>query len=214
MSKKSVAVAHPALSVKSIRTALALFTALVLLAATQTLVCSQSSIGEIANDHSLDSHASVNLIGIKCVVHGVKNAQLKHSVKFKEGTVFFSTKQSALYFRLMTDAKRANPAPIVEQHIQLLIAKANHQLTLTEQYTQTRCPVTGKKIDDRVQVRLGGIDIKFHDSKAADVIRDQPSLIRRAPMVFSERAYKAAFQPVADSPTFVARKTSDKKSKK
>lgn len=198
MSKKYKAAEHPALSEKSTRRSTAIFLALVFWAATQSLLVGQ----EPAHP---SSQPSIDLTGIKCIVSGVKNADADYGVKFKDGTVFFSNQQAANLFRAVTSKKRVRSS-LIEPHVNRLIVKANHQLALTQQYTQTCCPITGESIDRKVQVRLGGVDVAFSDQFAAGAFGDQAALIRRAPLVFGESNFDQAFVASQTSTAMMAKR--------
>ncbi len=90
------------------------------------------------------SHAT-SLCGVVCVVDPDKFARPDQSVRYKDGSIYFSC-QAAL------ERYRENP-PQFE-------AFANHQLVATKQYKQLTCPLSGEDLDeDSVQISVAGVEV-------------------------------------------------------
>ncbi len=84
-------------------------------------------------------------VELKCVVSGQKADKANH-VAYKEGEVYFCCMNCPKAFAKDT-AKFST--------------KANHQLVLTEQYEQTMCPLTGKKLNPEQMVEVAGVEVQF-----------------------------------------------------
>jgi hypothetical protein len=71
--------------------------------------------------------------------------------------------------------------------------KANHQLILTRQAKQVKCPLAGKPVDAAQTVKVGGIEVKFCcgncKGKVAKAEGDE-----QLALVFSDDAFKKGFK--------------------
>ena len=125
-----------------------------------------------------------DLTGIKCVVRGDHAATPDASVKYKDGKVYFCCEGCATEFR--EDVKLKDRA----RHT----LKANHQLVLTGQYVQTSCPMSAGLIDENLIAEVGGTKIGFCCQDCYDKVRNAKDLEAKAELVFSDSAFKKAFQ--------------------
>ena len=92
-----------------------------------------------------DTSYATSLCGVVCVVDPEKSARADQSVRYKDGSIYFSC-QAAL------ERYRKNPAQFE--------AFANHQLVATKQYKQLTCPLSGEDLDeDSVQITVAGVDV-------------------------------------------------------
>ena len=88
---------------------------------------------------------ATSLCGVVCVVDPEKYARADQSVRYKDGSIYFSC-QAAL------DRYRENPSQFE--------AFANHQLVATNQYRQLTCPLSGEDLDeDSVEITVAGGDV-------------------------------------------------------
>ena len=83
-------------------------------------------------------------VELKCVVSG-KAVDKANAVAYKKGEVYFCCQNCPKAFEKDT-AKFAT--------------KANHQLVLTEQYEQTKCPITGQKLNPEQHVTVADVDLE------------------------------------------------------
>lgn len=73
--------------------------------------------------------------------------------------------------------------------------KANQQLVATRQYRQTKCPISGGKIDKAQKTKIGKTMVRFccpNCKKKADGAKGEDQL----KLAFSDEAFKKAFVPV------------------
>jgi len=88
----------------------------------------------------------VKLDGVKCFVNPKAAAKAANAVDYKGGKVFFCCMNCPKAFSADT-AKFA--------------AKANHQLVLTGQAKQEKCPFTGEDIDTNTKITVNGAAVCF-----------------------------------------------------
>ncbi|MEM9413478.1 MAG: hypothetical protein AAGA30_20390 [Planctomycetota bacterium] len=88
----------------------------------------------------------IDLTGIKCVVSG-KSAARKHESNYKGGKIFFDSRSSQQKYKF--DALK-------------YVARANHQLVVTGQYVQLKCPATNKHIAGRKTYEKSIFGVKVH----------------------------------------------------
>ena len=129
-------------------------------------------------------NAQEKLTGIKCVVDGEKTALLDTSVQYKEGRVYFCCDSSADAFR--EDIKLNGDAQFT--------TKANHQLILTGQYVQKRCPISGEAIDKNLIVDIAGTKIGFSCDRCYNKVKNAGNLEAKAKLIFAESVFPKAFE--------------------
>lgn len=71
-------------------------------------------------------------------------------------------------------------------------AKANQQLVTTRQFRQTKCPMSGGKIDKDQKVKVGGTMVKFCCDKCKGKAEGAKGADQLA-MVFGDEAFEKAF---------------------
>ena len=86
----------------------------------------------------------LKLEGVKCVVNPKKDVNPEKSLEYKEGKVFFCCGGCPKAF---------------EKDSAKFATKANHQLALTGQYKQAKCPLTGKDVNEDQTVKVGGVAV-------------------------------------------------------
>ena len=125
-----------------------------------------------------------DLVGVKCIVSGEKQAVAEASIEYKKGKVYFCCEDCLSEFQTATNEKE-NPFSI----------KANHQLVLTGQYEQVRCPISGNELDSSNATQVAGIKIRFCCEDCQANVDGAGDLPAKAEMVFSETAFAKAFVP-------------------
>ena len=88
----------------------------------------------------------VTLDGVKCMMMPAKPVKEDKFVEYKDAKVYFCCPGCVKKFS--TDAKP-------------FAAKANHQLALTKQYEQKKCPLSGGDIDSEQSVTVGDVKVGF-----------------------------------------------------
>ena len=125
-----------------------------------------------------------DLVGVKCVNCGEKQAVAELSVDYKDGKVYFCSEDC------LADFQQA-----MKQKEDPLSIKANHQLVLSGQYEQVRCPIVGKELDSSVSTQVAGIKIRFCCEDCQATVEEAVDLPAKAELVFSESAFARAFAP-------------------
>ena len=127
--------------------------------------------------------------GVKCVVDGNLQCNIQHAVEYGQGKVFFSSQAAAKRFQVgVVNKLKAGQKPQ-----RSLLLKANHQLALTDQVKQQRCPVTGKPIEKEHRLLIAGVSVFFHDLAAKEKIQSAESTWHRAQQVFASGVFTNSF---------------------
>ena len=137
--------------------------------------------------------------GVKCIIDGNQQCRIEHSVEFNWdqnsvdqkclGKIFFSSQYAANQFQ----ARVVKKLKLDQQPASSLLLKANHQLALTSQVKQQKCPVTGKSIDQEHQLLIAGVKVCFHDAAARNKVESLESTWQRAEQVFATRMFAKSF---------------------
>ena len=137
--------------------------------------------------------------GVKCIVDGNQQCRIEHSVEFNWdqnsvdqkclGKIFFSSQHAANQFQ----ARVVKKLKLDQQPASSLLLKANHQLALTSQVKQQKCPVTGKSIDQEHQLLIAGVKVCFHDAAARNKVELLESTWQRAERVFASQVFAKSF---------------------
>ena len=118
--------------------------------------------------------ADVKLDGVKCLVAGSQPAKAANASDYKGGKVFFCCGNCK---------KKFDDAPAA------LSVKANHQLVLTGQAKQAKCPLSGGPCKEDKVVEVGGAKVFFCcdncKGKVAGAKGDE-----QAALVFSDAAFE------------------------
>ena len=121
-------------------------------------------------------HAA-DLSKAKCPVSGRAVAE-EYAVSFAGGKVYFCSD---------------NCVPLFSHNSATYAVKAHHQLAVTGQAKQEKCPLTGKPIDTTKTVDIDGVSVGFCCEKCQDKIsketRDQ-----QMQDCFNPEAFKKAFK--------------------
>ena len=127
--------------------------------------------------------------GVKCIVNGNSQCSVRHSVKFGQGNVFFGSQAAVAHFQ----NRVLDKLELSQQPEQSLMLKANHQLAVTKQVKQKRCPITGKSIEKDQFLVIAGVKVFFHDSEAKTKMKAAESTWHRAQKVFASDAFAKNF---------------------
>ncbi|MFO0817444.1 MAG: hypothetical protein U1A77_05855 [Pirellulales bacterium] len=118
--------------------------------------------------------ADLKLDGVKCLVAGSQPAKAANASDYKGGKVFFCCGNCK---------KKFDDAPAA------LSVKANHQLVLTGQAKQAKCPLSGGPCKEDKVVEVGGAKVFFCcdncKGKVASAKGDE-----QAALVFSDAAFE------------------------
>jgi hypothetical protein len=88
---------------------------------------------------------ALELADVKCPVSG-QDAKEESSASFKDGTIYFCCDGCPDVF--------AGDTAMYED-------KAHHQLVMTGQYEQTKCPKTGRPLNPATTIDVAGVDVDF-----------------------------------------------------
>jgi hypothetical protein len=103
-----------------------------------TLVASVGASAAMAAKFSLD--------GVKCMMMPAKSVKEDKFVEYKDAKVYFCCPGCVKKFS-------ADSKPFA--------AKANHQLVLTKQYEQKKCPMSGGDLNPEQSITVGGVKAGF-----------------------------------------------------
>ena len=132
---------------------------------------------------------SQELAGVKCVVEGDRNAHENFKAAHADGEVYFCCEGCAAAFAADSKAHQT---------------RANHQLVVTQQYTQTACPIAGEAFNSEQTAKVGGVEVAFCCEKCKTQVETAADLPAKAELVFGPAAFKRGFaksEPEAASPT-------------
>ena len=152
--------------------------------------------------------------GVKCVIDGNQQCRIKYSVEFNWdqksagkkclGKIFFSSQHAADQFQ----TRVVDKLKLDQQPDSSLLLRANHQLILTGQVKQRRCPLTGKLIDQEHQLLIAGVKVCFYDAAAKNKLESLESTWHRAERVFAWQVFAKSFskrvEPVRQAGVAVA----------
>ena len=150
---------------------------------TGMIVTCAATFAMVASTHAQD------LSGIKCVVNGDLNASPDASIEYQDGRVYVCCEECIKQFE-------ADPAAFA--------TRANHQLVLTGQYRQSKCPINDTDFDPDVTANVGGTSIAFCCQSCLKKVDDAETMSDRAELVFGDKAFKKSFVKVeSDAATSV-----------
>ena len=141
-----------------------------------------------------------DLTGIKCVIDGKKNAKLEFGVPYRDGIVYLSSSRAAEEFSLRVEKKNRLKSN------EFLPIKANHQLVLTGQYLQVRCPVSKVPFRHELVTQIAGVKIHLANPDALQCVKQEKKLAMRAKMVFGNKVFPRTFQPRQQDWTLLAQR--------
>ncbi len=114
----------------------------------------------------------------KCPVSG-ENASKEQSAKYKEKDVYFCCEKCKAAFE-------AESAKYAE--------KANHQLVQTKQFRQTKCPLTGGKVNKEQSVKVSDVKVTFCCEKCKGAM-EAASKEEQLTKIFAEEVFAKSFEP-------------------
>lgn len=122
----------------------------------------------------------VNLAGIKCIVSG-KPATSQYFAKFKNRKIYFDCNTSRLKF---------------ETNRNEFATKANHQLVITGQYVQTRCPIQSATISaSSSSIQIAGVKIRTCCVECLSKLTDDKTVLQQIDFLFADRQFDKIFDP-------------------
>lgn len=123
--------------------------------------------------------ADVKLKGVKCIMNAKRDAKADKAVAYKKGHVYFCCGGCPKAF---------SKAP--KKHA----VKANHQLFLTGQYVQSKCPLTGRPLNDKMVVKIGGAAVKVCCGGCKAKLSKLKGA-KQAATAFNDKAFDKYFAP-------------------
>lgn len=123
----------------------------------------------------------VKLAGIKCVVSGKQTTQ-KYHADHKRGKVYFDCNASRIAFQ--ADKRQFG-------------TKANHQLVVTKQYIQTKCPISKNRIstEDSFTASVAGVSIRFCCQECKTSFLEQYKSPAQIEALFAQSNFHSFFAP-------------------
>lgn len=125
------------------------------------------------------------IAGVKCIVDGDRNAEEQFKARHADGEVYFCCKECAATFA-------ADKAKFQTQ--------ANHQLVVTQQYTQSACPIAGKAFNTQHTAKVAGVEIAFCCDNCQHQIESAGDLKTKAELIFGTKPFKRAFAKATTDP--------------
>jgi YHS domain-containing protein len=124
--------------------------------------------------------AEAEKFSAKCLVAGKPDAKEDKFAEYKGAKVYFCCDNCKGKF---TEA----PAKIA--------VAANHQLASTKQFKQTKCPLSGGKLDDSKTVEVGGVKVAFCCENCQGKVAKTEGDAQKE-LVFGDKAFEKAFEIV------------------
>lgn len=119
-----------------------------------------------------------DLTGIKCVVNGEAGAKKEAAAKYLDGEVYFCCGGCKSKFEAAPEK---------------YTVKANHQLALTGQYVQKKCPISGGELSEGVTAKVGGMEVGFCCNNCQGKVESAEDLAAKADLVFTKEAFAKGF---------------------
>ncbi|MEM7205611.1 MAG: hypothetical protein AAF628_35475 [Planctomycetota bacterium] len=128
--------------------------------------------------------------GIKCFMMPKKNVRNRYTIEHHEGTVFLCCANCIKKYR--KDVAKHSP-------------QCNHQLVLTGQFEQIKCPITGGEIDPSIEVEVVGVKVRLADPAAREQLEAAGDDESKIALVFEDGRFLRAFakRPSVNAPTDV-----------
>lgn len=124
--------------------------------------------------------AEAEKFAAKCIVAGKPDAKQDKFAEYKGGKVYFCCDNcKAKYTSEPSNFETA----------------ANHQLVVTAQYKQAKCPLSGGPVDATKTVEVGGVKVAFCCEKCQGKVAEADAAAQKE-LVFSTKAFDKAFQIV------------------
>ncbi len=123
----------------------------------------------------------IALDDVKCVV-APRDAKADKSADYKEGQVFFCCGNCEAKFKAAPEK---------------FAVSANQQLVATKQYEQTACPITGQKLNPKMNLTVDGVEVGFCCGKCKAAVAAAEGE-KQTEMVFGEKAFAKGFAKAKD----------------
>jgi transposase-like protein len=120
---------------------------------------------------------------LKCPVSG-HAASKDHAVDHNGGKVYFCCDDCPKAF---------------EANTKKFAAKANAQMVQDGQFKQVNCPLAGKPVNLETAIEVGGVKVAFCCNNCKSRVVNAKNDKAKMNMVFSDKAFKKAFEKVAAS---------------
>ena len=120
----------------------------------------------------------VSLKDVKCILNPKGKAKADKFVEYKDGKVFFCCGNCPKKFKENTEK---------------FATKANHQLVATGQYKQTKCPLTGRPVNEDKTVKIGGVSVGLCCGGCKGKVDKAEDDAAKAALVFNDKAFKKGF---------------------
>lgn len=121
--------------------------------------------------------AEAEKFAAKCIVAGKPDAKQDKFAEYKGGKVYFCCDNCKAKYT-------ADPAKFE--------VAANHQLVVTGQYKQAKCPLSGGPVDETKTVEVGGVKVAFCCEKCEGKVAESDAAAQKE-LVFSTKAFDKAF---------------------
>jgi hypothetical protein len=116
-----------------------------------------------------------------CMVSG-KPVKAETAVEYKEGKVYFCCEGCPAAFKKDTEK---------------FAAKANHQLVLTGQYKQEKCPISGRDVNKEKTLKVAELDVTFCCDNCLGKAKETKEAEQYA-LLFNEKSFEKAFKVVKE----------------
>lgn len=154
----------------------------------RVLICSVSAVAvfaalfvanTVADDTKKDK--AVDFSKVKCVVNPKASAKEANVAEYKGGKVY--TCCGGCLAKFKKDSSK-------------FATFANHQLVATKQFKQTKCPISGGKINAEKTAKIAGVKVAFCCGNCLSKVTKAEKLEDKAKIAFAEAAFKKGFAKV------------------
>ena len=118
---------------------------------------------------------------VKCVINPKAAAKEANAAEYKGGKVYTCCGGCLAKFK-------KDPSKFA--------TFANHQLVATKQFKQTKCPISGGKINAEKTAEIAGVKVAFCCGNCLGKVTKAEKLEDKAKIAFSEAAFKKGFAKV------------------
>ena len=135
----------------------------------------------VAPQETAQQDETIQLSGVKCIVTG-KPVSSRYQVAYKQGKLFFDCNSSRLKFESSKGDFRT---------------KANHQLAVTGQYLQNKCPISKARLSSKSQFThsVAGFKVRFCCEQCMSTFAEQQDADVRIKAMFGQQSFSSLFLP-------------------